>query len=155
AAPAPNQTQRSPARCPMRERYVTRMPTMSAASRVSRHAMSTVWIMVSSLDDQDALPLGMEVVEELVAAGGKPGEIDGARLPRLDRPTAVQLEALELDGGTGVVADFEPDLRAARRLHPRRLEAPVPHGERHGDLVRAARRAEEHGQHERHRELKT
>src|SRR5580765_3210246 len=154
AAPAPSQTQRMPARCPLRPRYVSRIPTIRAASSVSRHMMSRVWIIGRSLHDEHAFALGMEVVEELVAAGAQPGEVDGDPLAGLDDPLAVQLEALELDGRGGLVRDVEADLGAARRLDLGRREPAVVHGQRDGDVVGAGqyRCGEEEG---RRRQLKT
>src|SRR5581483_3912133 len=96
AAPVPSQTYTIPARCPVRDRYVSRMPTISAASSDSRQAMSRV-STIGSLDDEHAAPLLVEVVEELVPTGVEPGQVDVHRLARLDDALPVELEALELD----------------------------------------------------------
>src|ERR1043166_2437050 len=112
------------------------MPTIRAASRVSRQVISRIWIIAPSLRDQHAFALGMEVVEELVPSRRETRQVDRDLLAGLNHALAVQLEALALDRERRRVGDLQADLGPAGRRDLRRLEAGLVHGERHRDVVR-------------------
>src|SRR5438093_5073032 len=131
-----------PARSPLRARYVSRIPTTSAASSDSRHMMSSVSITPASLHHQRAAPLLVEVVEELVASGREPRDVDRDRPPRRHDALAVQLEALELDRGRGLVRDLEAQALARRRLDLGGREALLGDGQRDGPFLGPRRRTE-------------
>src|SRR2546427_7121932 len=131
-----------PARSPLRARYVSRIPTMSAASSDSRHMMSSVSITAASLHQQRAAPLLVEVVEELVASGREPRDVDRDRLAGRHYALAIQLEALELDRRRGLVGDLEAQALARRRLDLRGRKAVLGDGQRDGPLLGPYRRGE-------------
>src|SRR2546425_5951990 len=127
------------------------MPTMSAASSDSRHMMSSVSITAASLHHQRAAPLLVEVVEELVASGREPRDVDRDRLAGRHHALAVQLEALELDRYRGLVRDLEAQALARRRLDLGGREAVLGDGQRDGPLLgphRGGEREEERGEQE-------
>src|SRR2546426_9472723 len=132
-----------PARSPLRARYVSRIPTMSAASSDSRHMMSSVSITAASLHHQRAAPLLVEVVEELVASRREPRDVDRDRPTGRHHALAVQLEALELDRRRGLVRDLEAQALARRGLDLGGREAVLGNGQRDGPLLRPHRRGEE------------
>src|SRR5437870_10960591 len=127
------------------------MPTMSAASSDSRHMMSSVSITAGSLHHQRAAPLLVEVVEELVAPGREPRNVDRDRPPGRHHALAVQLEALELDRDRGLVRDLEAQALARRRLDLGGREAVLGNRQRDRPLLRPHRdgeREEERGEQE-------
>src|SRR5436305_4940495 len=138
-----------PARSPLRARYVSRIPTMSAASSDSRHMMSSVSITAGSLHHQRAAALLVEVVEELVTPGREPGDVDRDRLPGWHHALAVQLEALELDRDRGLVRDLEAQALARRRLDLGGREAVLGDRQRDGPLLGPHRRGEHEEEAER------
>src|SRR5437867_7050403 len=138
-----------PARSPLRARYVSRIPTMSAASSDSRHMMSSVSITAGSLHHQRAAPLLVEVVEELVAPGREPRNVDRDRPPGRHHALAVQLEALELDRDRGLVRDLEAQALARRRLDLGGREAVLGDRQRDGPLLGPHRRDEHEEEAER------
>src|SRR6266516_1807340 len=140
-----------PARSPLRARYVSRIPTTSAASSDSRHMMSSVSITAASLHHQRAAPLLVEVVEELVASGREPRDVDRDRPTGRHHALAVQLEALELDRRRGLVRDLEAEALARRGLDLGGREAVLGNRQRDRPLLRPHRggeREEERGEQE-------
>src|SRR5256712_4754866 len=125
------------------------MPTMSAASSDSRHMMSSVSITAGSLHHQRAAPLLVEVVEELVAPGREPRNVDRDRPPGRHHALAVQLEALELDRDRGLVRDLEAQALARRRLDLGGREAVLGDRQRDGPLLGPHRRGEHEEEAER------
>src|SRR2546426_4147872 len=118
------------------------MPTMCAASSDSRHMMSRVSITAASLHHQRAAPVLVEVVEELVAPGREPRDVDRDRLAGRYHALAVQLEALELDCGRGPVRDLEAQALPRHRLDLRGREAVLGDGHGDGALLGPRRRGE-------------
>src|SRR5438034_5381386 len=102
---------------------------MSAASSDSRHMMSSVSITAASLHHQRAAPLLVEVVEELVASGREPRDVDRDRPTGRHHALAVQLEALELDRRRGLVRELRAEPRA------RRSEEHTSELQSHSDIV--------------------
>src|SRR2546428_1158408 len=140
-----------PARSPLRARYVSRIPTTSAASSDSRHMMSSVSITAASLHHQRAAPLLVEVVEELVASRREPRDVARDRPTGRHHALAVQLEALELDRRRGLVRDLEAQALARRGLDLGGREAVLGNGQRDRPLLRPHRggeREEQRGEQE-------
>src|SRR5947207_9399799 len=115
---------------------------MSAASSDSRHMMSSVSITAASLHHQRAAPPLVEVVEELVASGREPRNVDRDRPTGWHPELAVQLEALELDRRRGLVRDLEAQALARRGLDLGGREAVLGNRQRDRPLLGPHRRGE-------------
>src|SRR5437762_11619910 len=130
------------------------MPTISAASSTSRKTMIAVASIGRLFGYEDAARGAVEIVEELVAAGGERPDKNADRRARPDHFLAMQRAALEFGRLGLLVLDRQLDLDPRRDRHLGGLELVV--AQQNDDRIgrrREGQSEEDHGGEEKAHDL--